>query len=74
LDQALIWISTVWLLTLGAHAQRGLLYLVCVSVCLSVCVSVCLHLFSPYRDQAGSSAIPTALAQQGLKKLCGDFA
>ena len=55
-------------LTLGAHAQRGLLYLVCVSVC------VCLHLFSPYRDQAGSSAIPTALAQQGLEKLCGDFA
>jgi len=25
-------------------------------------------------DQAGSSAIPTALAQQGLEKLCGDFA
>ena len=24
------------LLTLGAHAQRGLQYLVCVSVCLSV--------------------------------------
>jgi len=31
-------------LTLGAHAQRGLLYLVCVSVCVCVCVclSVCL--------------------------------
>ena len=28
------------LLTLGAHAQRGLQYLVCVSVCLSVCLSV----------------------------------
>jgi len=41
---------------------------------LCVCVSVCLHLFSPYREQAGSSAIPTALAQQGLEKLCGDFA
>ena len=27
------------LLTLSAHAQRGLQYLVCVSVCLSVCVS-----------------------------------
>jgi len=27
-----------------------------------------------YRDQAGSSVIPTALAQQGLEKLCGDFA
>jgi len=41
---------------------------------LCVCVSVCLQLFSPYRDHAGSSAIPTALAQQGLEKLCGDFA
>ena len=47
--------------------------MVCVSVCLSVCVSVCLQLFSPYRDQAGSSAIPKALAQQGLEKLCGDL-
>ena len=27
------------LLTLGAHAQRGLQYLVCHSVCLSVCLS-----------------------------------
>ena len=62
------------LLTLGTHAQRGLLYLVCVSVCVCVCVSVCLHLFSPNRDQAGSSVIPTALVQQGLEKLCGDFA
>ena len=63
-------------LTLGTHVQRGLLYLVCVSVCVCVCVclSVCLHLFLPYRDQAGSLAIPTALAQQGLEKLCGDFA
>jgi len=42
------------MLTLGAHAQRGLL-----------CLCVCLHFFSP--DQAGSSAIPTALAQQGLE-------
>ena len=47
---------------------------VCVSVCVCVCVCVCLHLFSPYRDQAGSSAIPTALAQQGLENLCGDVA
>ena len=31
------------LLTLGAHAQRGLLYIVG-SVCLSVCVSVKSHL------------------------------
>ena len=28
------------LLTLSVHAQRGLLYLVFVSVCLSVCLSV----------------------------------
>ena len=55
-------------LTLGANAQRGLLYLVC------VCVCVCLHLFSPYRDQAGSLAIPKAIAQQGLENVCGDFA
>ena len=27
-------------LTLGVHVQRGLRYLVCVSVCLCVCVSV----------------------------------
>ena len=41
-----------------AHAQRGLRYLVCVSVCLCVCVSVCvcvcLHLFSHYRHEIGS--------------------
>jgi len=49
-------------------------WFVCLCVCLSVCLSVCLHLFSPYRDQASSSAIPTALAQQRFKKLCGDFA
>ena len=29
------------LLTLGAHAQQGLQYLVCVSVCLCVSVCVC---------------------------------
>ena len=32
--------ETVCLLTLGAHAQRGLLYLVCLSVCVCVCVCV----------------------------------
>ena len=31
--------SAVSLLTLGAHAQRGLQYLVCVCVCLCVCYS-----------------------------------
>ena len=45
------------------HAQRGLLYLVCVSVC----VSVCLHLFLRYRHQTSSWVIPTALPQQALE-------
>ena len=35
-------------------------------LCVCVCLCVCLHLFSPYRNQAGTSAIPTAPAQQGL--------
>ena len=29
------------ILTLGAHAQRGLRYLVCECVCVCVCVCVC---------------------------------
>ena len=33
------------LLTLGAHAQRGLRYLVCVSVCVCVCVCVCVYAY-----------------------------
>ena len=36
-------------LTLGAHAQRGLQYLVCVSVC----VCVCLRLLSDYTQATG---------------------
>ena len=36
--------TTVNLLTLGAHAQRGLQYLVCPSVCVCVCVCVSLSL------------------------------
>ena len=49
--------TSLWLLqllTLGVHAQRGLLYLVCVSVC------VCLRLFSHYRQRCGLLAIATA--------------
>ena len=46
------------LLTLGAHAQRELLYLVCVSVCVCVCVSVCLS--------------PLILALQGPSRLISD--
>ena len=43
----------IQLLTLVAHAQRGLQYLVCVSICLSVCMFVCLRLFSHYRLRGG---------------------
>jgi len=41
------------LLTLGAHAQRGLLYLVCVSVCVCVCLSVCVSV-STYSCPTGT--------------------
>ena len=34
------WSMAIELSTLGAHAQRGLQYLLCVSVCLCVCLSV----------------------------------
>ena len=33
------------LLTLGAHVQRGLQYLVCVSVCVSVTQHLTFHMF-----------------------------
>ena len=46
------------LLTLGKHAQRGLLYLVCVSVCVCVCLCVCLS--------------PLILALQGPSRLISD--
>ena len=49
----------VYLLTIAAHAQRGLRYLVCHSVCPSVCLSVCYHVFSRYAQQDGQKAIPT---------------
>ena len=39
----------VSLLTLGAHAQRGLQYIVVLCVCLSVCP----RLFSDYRLRGG---------------------
>ena len=41
------------LLTLGAHAQRGLRYLVCVSVCVCVCVCVYAY-FSAMGNEADS--------------------
>ena len=48
---------------LGAHAQRGLQYLVCHSVrpfvCLSVCLSVCPSVCRHYAQQGGQKAMPT---------------
>ena len=52
------WPGGQLLLTLGAHAQRELLYLVCVSVCVCVCVCVCLS--------------PLILALQGPSRLISD--
>ena len=47
---------TVYLLTLGAHAQRGLRYLVCVSVT---------RFFAHHALQCAQQDIPTALAGHG---------
>ena len=43
------------LLTLGAHAQRGLQYFVCLSVCLCVCLSVCLSVTTSLAHLAAKS-------------------
>ena len=56
-------------LTLGAHAQRGLQYLVCLSVSQCVCPRLFLHC----RQRSGIRAIPTAPAQQAIENN-GDFA
>ena len=60
-------------LTLGAHAQRGLRYLVCHSVCLSVCLSVCYHVFCHYAQHGGQKAIPTGSVPHWLDFKKGDF-
>ena len=39
-------ITSVKLLTLGTHAQRGLQYLVCVSVCVSVTQHLTFHVIT----------------------------
>ena len=39
-QEAATHVGSEYVLTLGAHAQRGLRYLLCVSVCLCVCVCV----------------------------------
>ena len=54
------------IITLGAHAQRGLQY--------SVSMCVCLRLFSHCRQRSGIRAIPTAPAQQAIENKNGDFA
>ena len=56
-------------LTLGAHAQRGLQYLVRVSVCLSVCY----HVFCRYAQRDGQKAIPTGSVPHWLYFKNGDF-
>ena len=66
----------LWCVTGGLELSFGIINprRACAARVTVLGLCVCLHLFSPYRDQAGSSAIPTALAQQGLEKVCGDFA
>jgi len=51
---------------LGAHAQRGLLYLVCVSVCVCVCVCVCLCVC------VSVCLSPLILSLQGPSRLISD--
>ena len=48
-------------LTLGVHAQRGLLYLVCVSVCLLLNISLYTWLFVP------QTILPFSAADEGRK-------
>ena len=67
------------LLTLGAHAQRGLQYLVCKCVCLSVCPSVCYHVFCHHAQEIGETAIVTrsvlhwlGCAESSLSSACTD--
>ena len=57
------------LLTLGAHAQRELQYL----VCKSVRPSVCYHVFCLYVQQGGQKAIPTGSVPHWLDFINGDF-
>ena len=47
-----VWVELQLLLTLGAHAQRGLQQSFCVCVCLSVCLSVCY----PYSGKLSTKA------------------
>ena len=58
------------LLTLGAHAQRGLQYLG-LSVCLSVCLSVKSHL--TYGASVRPENAVTYSADKEGQKICGDL-
>lgn len=49
--------ATACLLTLGAHAQRGLQYL----VCMSVCVCLCVRSYSATTGYKAAKAISAAL-------------
>ena len=58
-------------LTLGAHAQRGLQYLVCVSVCLSVCLSVSiLALQTTTQLMSDTNSCSTTSARKLNKRFC----
>ena len=50
------------------NAQRGLQYLVCVSVCLFVCLSTTILALQAMRRLMSASVL------QGQEKECGDFA
>ena len=57
----------VYSLTLGAHAQRGLRYLVSVSVCLCVCVRY--QFFCHHALQCAQQDIPSASAGHEILNL-----
>ena len=57
----------------GAHAQRGLRYLVRECVCVCVCPFVCYHVFSDYAQRHNETAIPTGSSLNWLHFKKGDF-
>ena len=64
-------ICTCASLTLSAHAQRGLLYLVCVSVCVSVCLSpLILALQGPSRLISNTNGSSATRARKIMWRFC----
>jgi len=61
---------SAWL-TLGMHVQRGLLYLVCVSVCVCVCLSpLILALQGPSRLISNTNGSSTTRARKVMWRFC----